>query len=124
MASSKLSALGESFSLNPSDLFLIVSGGINRKISASVIKEYMSQEGVTISIVQQLPETGASNKIYLLANESGKANNIYDEYIWADSAWKFIGNKCVELENYYTKAEIDSKITDIQNQINTINGGG
>lgn len=32
-----------------------------------------------------------------------------------------LGNKIVELENYYTKAEIDSKISDIQNQIN--NGG-
>ena len=27
------------------------------------------------------------NKIYLLANESGKPNNIYDEYIYMD---KFI----------------------------------
>ena len=124
MASSKLSDLEENFSLNPSDLFLIVSGGINKKISASVIKKYMLQEGVTISVVQQLPEVGISNKIYLLANESGKANNIYDEYIWVNSTWEFIGNKCVELENYYTKAEIDSKITDIQDQINTINGGG
>lgn len=123
MASSKLSDLEESFSLNPSDLFLIVSGGTNRKISAPIIKEYMSQEGITISVVQQLPETGMSNKIYLLANESGKANNIYNEYIWVNSAWEFIGNKCVELENYYTKAEIDSKIADIQDQINTINGG-
>ena len=124
MAGSKLSDLEENFSLNPSDLFLIVSGGINKKISASVIKKYMLQEGVTISVVQQLPEVGVSNKIYLLANESGKANNIYDEYIWINSTWEFIGNKCVELENYYTKAEIDSKITDIQDQINTINGGG
>lgn len=42
-------------------------------------------------------------------------------YIWINSSWEFLGNKIVELENYYTKAEIDSKISDIQNQIN--NGG-
>lgn len=121
MSSSKLSDLKESTSLNPSDLFLIVSNGKNYKISASTIRDYILQGETSISVVQHLPSTGMPNKIYLLANESGKPNNIYDEYIWINSSWEFLGNKIVELENYYTKAEIDSKISDIQNQIN--NGG-
>ena len=121
MSSFKLSDLKESTSLNPSDLFLIISNGKNYKISASTIRDYILQGETSISVVQHLPSTGMPNKIYLLANESGKPNNIYDEYIWINSSWEFLGNKIVELENYYTKAEIDSKISDIQNQIN--NGG-
>ena len=73
--------------------------------------------GLEFEIVESLPGAGAANKIYLLSN-SGTGQNIYDEYIWVDSAWEKIGTTAVDLSGYVlsndlvaiTNAEIDTVV--------------
>ena len=46
--------------------------------------------GITFEIVEELPETGDSGVIYLVAN-SGTSPNAYNEYIYINSAYEMLG---------------------------------
>lgn len=49
------------------------------------------EQGKTITVVTELPQTGDPDRIYLVPNESSRTNDIYDEYIWLveQSKWEF-----------------------------------
>jgi hypothetical protein len=76
-----------------------------------------------IEVVRTLPELGEYNKIYLLANSSGQTNNVFDEYIWINNSWEYLGHKHVTLSDYYTKQEVNNLIQNLQNQINNLRNG-
>lgn len=61
-------------------------------------------------IVEQLPLVGESNVIYLLPVSESAEGNIYDEYIYVNSAWEKIGSTSIDLSNYYTKEEVDELV--------------
>lgn len=46
--------------------------------------------------VDSLPETGASNVIYLLSKAG--AEGVYDQYIYVDGAWELIGSTDMDIE--------------------------
>ena len=66
-------------------------------------------------VVQTLPQSGTKGVIYLMSN-SGSGQNVYDEYIWVNSAFEKIGTTAVDLSGYVqasemhalTNAEIDT----------------
>lgn len=64
---------------------------------------------VQIEVVQQLPATGESNKIYFVPKTPTEENDIYDEYVYINSSWEHIGSTQADLSNYYTKNESDNK---------------
>ena len=56
------------------------------------IKEQLSI-GFTPKIVDSLPAAGQNNILYLVLKENGQEEgNIYNEYIWIDNKYEFIGN--------------------------------
>ena len=56
------------------------------------IKEQLSV-GFTPEIVDSLPASGQNNILYLVLKENGQEEgNIYNEYIWIDNKYEFIGN--------------------------------
>lgn len=75
------------------------------------------EQGKTITVVTELPQTGDPDRIYLVPNESSGTNDIYDEYIWLveQSKWESLGNKHVDVDltDYYTKEEVDALIPQI-----------
>lgn len=75
------------------------------------------EQGKTITVVTELPQTGDPDRIYLVPNESSRTNDIYDEYIWLveQSKWEFLGNKHVDVDltDYYTKKEVDALIPQV-----------
>ena len=87
-----------------------VSTAINTAIGGITSIDYQ--------VVQTLPASGVKGTIYLVSN-SGTGTNIYDEYIWVNNAWEFIGTTAVDLSNYLqdsdviplTNSEIDSVCT-------------
>mgnify|MGYP006908796531 CR=1 FL=1 len=87
-----------------------VSTAINTAIGGITSIDYQ--------VVQALPASGVKGTIYLVSN-SGTGTNIYDEYIWVNNAWEFIGTTAVDLSNYLqdsdviplTNNEIDSVCT-------------
>lgn len=72
-------------------------------------------------IVQQLPTQDISTKtIYMVPSSDPSAQNVYEEYMYINSAWELIGSTSIDLSNYYTKSEVDAMITNINNQIGNI----
>lgn len=59
-------------------------------------------------IVTNLPASGESNTIYLIE----QSDKTFKEYIWLENKAKFeeIGNFALDLTDYYTKDDIDSKL--------------
>ena len=71
--------------------------------------------GISFEVVESLPSTGESGKIYLVSHAHG-AQDQYDEYIYYNSAWEKIGSTDIDLSNYWsmdnlvaiTNGEIDN----------------
>lgn len=76
-----------------------------------ILKEMIANlANLQIEIVDQLPSVGETNIIYLV-KKSGSAPDIHDEYVFVDGKWEKIGNTEIDLSNYYTRAEVDDKLT-------------
>lgn len=68
---------------------------------------------ITITVVDNLPITGASNVIYLVPKSPAQTDNSYDEYLWVASTSKFekIGDTTIDLSNYLQKTGDGSSVT-------------
>ena len=53
----------------------------------------------------ELPETGESNKIYLIRKD-GTSQDEFDEYIWIDNNWEKIGNAVIDTTNFVTNDQL------------------
>lgn len=68
--------------------------------------------GLSIQIVDVLPETNIdTNSIYLVPKSGAILNDYYYEYIYVNDKWEFIGNTQINLDNYYTKTETNELIS-------------
>lgn len=77
------------------------------------IMEFLSSmsAGLSTKIINELPDAASEeislSTIYLLrVGES----NVYTQYMWISGGWANLGTTAVNLENYYTKGEIDNKL--------------
>lgn len=69
-------------------------------------------------IVESLPDTGDTNKLYLVAKASGgTSDDGYDEYLYIGGKWEKIGSTNIDLSGYLKKDDIhvltNSEITEI-----------
>lgn len=126
----KISQMDATNTLAGDELVPIVQNGSNKSATISKIKEGLATEAWVIEainnaggktvIVTELPTKGDVNKIYLIPNESSRANDVYDEYIYLiteqKTGWEFLGNKHVDvnLKDYYTKAEVNEAIEGVE----------
>ena len=72
-------------------------------LTAVALDEYVTTSRATFSpiIVQSLPTTGMNgNILYLIKRED---SDIYDEWLWIDNKWEYIGYTYIDLSIYYTK---------------------
>lgn len=60
---------------------------------------------IEFKVVQELPEVGNENIMYLVSNTTAQDQNAYDEYIFTNNAWEKIGTASVsvDLTNYVKK---------------------
>lgn len=126
----KISQMDATNTLAGDELVPIVQNGSNKSATISKIKEGLATEAWVIEainnaggktvVVTELPTKGDVNKIYLIPNESSRANDVYDEYIYLiteqKTGWEFLGNKHVDvnLKDYYTKAEVNEVIEGVE----------
>lgn len=61
--------------------------------------EVLALPTFTYKVVNELPETGEENIIYLVP-KAGEGNDVHDEYIWVNSAYELIGTTAVDLSGY------------------------
>lgn len=109
---------GEGISINADQ----TANKVTVKIDSTVAtKTYVNDAIANIStfsvtIVTELPATGQSNIIYFLGTQAP-----YTEYMWINGAWEVIGSTSTDLSNYYTKAQVDSKISPLTTDITNLN---
>ena len=72
--------------------------------NAQDIETLKGREDLQIVIVNELPEVGNPNYIYLVAKDDGESPDIYDEYIWLEDEERYekIGGVTIDLSNYVT----------------------
>lgn len=72
-------------------------------------------------IVAELPSTGASNILYLVAKTGSESGNVYDEYLYIGGAWELIGSTGIDLSGYVKASEMhaltNSEISAIIEQV-------
>lgn len=78
-------------------------------VTTAVADGIASITGMEYSIVAELPASGEAGVIYLISN-SGSSPNVYDEYIWVNSAFELIGTTQIDLSNYVQKSQTSGLI--------------
>lgn len=58
--------------------------------------------GISFEIVQTLPATGDAGTIYLVPAGQSVTGDIYEEWIYLNSAWEKLGTTAVDLTGYTT----------------------
>ena len=56
--------------------------------------------GMSYVVVEELPETGENNTIYLVPKSTSGTNNYYDEYMYIGDEWEKIGDTEIDLSGY------------------------
>lgn len=54
----------------------------------------------TVSVVSELPSTGAEKVIYLVVKKDGLDGDAHSEYLWVNGKFEFIGTTAVDLTGY------------------------
>lgn len=69
-------------------------------------------------IVEELPTEDIDlNTIYMVLRPESEPNNIYDEYMYIDNEWEKLGSTEINLDDYYTKDEVNNKIINETNKV-------
>lgn len=124
----KISQMTPATTLAGDELIPIVQNGANKSTTVNKVIEGLATEqwvtdaiadaGGKVLVVTELPAKGNPNTIYMVPNESSRANDVHDEYIWMvtteKTGWEFLGNKHVEVDltGYYNKTQVDKAIED------------
>lgn len=64
-------------------------------------KAYVDEAISTIQlaeVVDELPETGEKNKLYLVPRTDSEDKNLFDEYLWIDHVWEMVGSVSTEVD--------------------------
>jgi uncharacterized protein (TIGR02145 family) len=104
-------------------------GSQNPVTSEGIANAILAASGVQFVDVQVLPTAGADTmgKIYLTPSSQQGQNasdwwvTIYDTNHDPVYYWKQVNTTSVDLSNYYTKQEVDAKVTRLQTQVNERN---
>ena len=98
----------------------VPTSGLKGQILAKASNEDFDTEWITNAggsvdlfiIVDELPEVGEANKIYLVPN-----GNEFNEFIFINGSWEQIGTIDIDLSNYYTIDEIDIIVSNLKSEI-------
>lgn len=67
--------------------------------SDKIDKLFEGVSGKPYKIVTSLPETGDKDTLYFVPSASPESNNVYDEYMYIDGMWEYIGSKAINIED-------------------------
>lgn len=76
------------------------------EVNDAIAEAVVQAAGIRFEKVDQLPETGEANVIYLVPNDSTSGSNVRDEYMWIDGKWEIMGSTAVDLAGYWSKEEL------------------
>ena len=86
-----------------------------------VTKAIADVSGFHAEIVSELPATGKTNILYLVAKTEAASGDGYDEYLYINGAWERVGSTDIDLSGYVQASEMhaltNTEITNIVNQV-------
>lgn len=91
-----------------------VPDGSNRKMAGLATETYVNSaignvNSFNVLVVQSLPASDIQqHTIYFVPKTPSENGDVYDEYMYINSAWEHIGTSETDLSSYYTKAECDN----------------
>lgn len=103
----------------------VTADGANA-VSGKAVYDYVTAAiaditGFHAEIVSELPETGKTNILYLVAKSEAASGDGYDEYLYVNGAWERVGSTDIDLSGYVQASEMhaitNTEITDIVNQV-------
>ena len=103
----------------------ITADGANA-VSGKAVYDFVTKAIADISgfhaeIVSELPETGKTNILYLVAKTEAASGDGYDEYLYINGAWERVGSTDIDLSGYVQASEMhaitNTEITAIVNQV-------
>lgn len=84
------------------------------------LKEAVAQlHSFTAKVVDALPDTGENGILYLVAKDTKGSGNIYNEYLWIDSAYELIGDTAVDLSDYVTSEKLTQSLATKQDTLSS-----
>lgn len=89
--------------------------------SSSKIVAEMADIDFSISIVQELPQSGDSHTVYFVPAITSGVTNVYDEYMYISNTWEMIGSTAIDLTDYATKIYVDNGLALKQNTLSGYN---
>lgn len=86
------------------------------------VRELISQQDhLSFTIVDELPtENIRTDRIYLVPSSDPGEENAYIEYVYIDGNWEMIGTSEINLDDYYTKSEIDNMIGGVEQALSEV----
>lgn len=84
------------------------NGKIARTIAEQVYKNMkdiaflLSKKDFQILVVEELPEEGSENTLYLVPSDNPEQQNVYVEYIWTGTAFEMVGTTAIDISNMVT----------------------
>lgn len=76
----------------------------------------LAEIGFKPVIVNELPETGEENTLYLVPQQEPGEDPWYKEYMWLDNQWELIGTTSVDFSDYYTSNDVDNLLANYYTQ--------
>lgn len=76
------------------------------EVNDAIVEAVKSVSGLRYEPVEELPETGAPNVIYLLPNGGSGEDDYYDEWFYYNGKWERLGTGGTNLAGYWSKEEL------------------
>lgn len=96
----------------------IITLALAKKYANKKVSE-LADIGVSYKIVETLPTIGEEGVLYLVKNLMDPSeNNLYNEYMYIENTWEYVGKTGVDLSEYATKNEVFPFLDARINQIN------
>lgn len=87
-----------------------LQNGAGYQTASDVAAAITTSSKLTKEIVDELPSTGVDNVLYLVPKSKTETNNGFDEYLWINNSWEFMGSSEMDLSGYVKTTDI-SEIT-------------
>lgn len=68
--------------------------------------------GLDVEVLDALPDTGQERTLYYVRKSTPANQNAFDEYMWVNGAWEFIGTNELDLSNYVAQDQMVPITTD------------
>lgn len=79
------------------------------EITAEILDEISKL--TLVEVVAELPANNIKkNRLYLRLNDKAETENLYDIYVYANNKWEKIDSLELNIDDYYTKSDIDIEL--------------